>query len=206
MADAPIYLRGMIVRLSTFGLIFGAALALGYLPTGAAADDLEICANQSGDVAIAACSRAIASGRYHGSALAATYYTRGVRYYEKNDLDRAIADFNKAILIFPISNVYVNRGLAWYAKKEYERATADFDEAIKRNPANVDAYKDRGAAWANRGEFGRAIADFDQAIKLDPNDAETYFNRGLAKRDNGDTPGGDADIAAAKKINPEIGN
>jgi hypothetical protein len=41
-------------------------LALAGAPTVAAADDLDSCARQSGDAAIAACSRAIASGEFSG--------------------------------------------------------------------------------------------------------------------------------------------
>jgi hypothetical protein len=42
----------------------------------AAADDADTCAKQSGDAAIAACSRAIASGEFRGEELAKFYILR----------------------------------------------------------------------------------------------------------------------------------
>ena len=70
-----------------------AVVALAGLPTVAAADDADTCAKQSGDVAIAACSRAIASGKFSGEELAAIYVSRGVEYKNKRGLDRAIVGF-----------------------------------------------------------------------------------------------------------------
>jgi tetratricopeptide (TPR) repeat protein len=63
----------------------------------AAADDADACARQSGDAAIAACSRAIASGAFKGEELAKIYANRGVEYKNRRDLDSAIADYNEAI-------------------------------------------------------------------------------------------------------------
>ncbi len=51
------------MRVSSYRLSVGAVLAvLGGLPTVAAADDFDICKEQYGDVGIAACASAIASG------------------------------------------------------------------------------------------------------------------------------------------------
>ena len=52
--------------------------------------DAKICEKASGDEAIAACTRAIATDRGHG--LAVDYNNRGVEYLHKADNDRAIAD------------------------------------------------------------------------------------------------------------------
>ena len=55
----------------------GALLLTGMSESRAAADDAKICAYQSGDVAIAACTRAIKSGKYRGYELAIKYLNRG---------------------------------------------------------------------------------------------------------------------------------
>src|SRR5690242_17752082 len=81
------------------------------MPTFAApADDNQICSQTSGDVAIAACTRAIKSGRFKGNDLARLYVDRGSVYGAKGDTDKAIADFNEAIRLDPtFGPAYYNR-------------------------------------------------------------------------------------------------
>ncbi|WP_027529212.1 tetratricopeptide repeat protein [Bradyrhizobium sp. WSM3983] len=87
--------------------------ALAGMPIVAVADDADTCARQSGDAAIAACSRAIASGEFTGEELAKIYLNRGAEYKNKGDLDRAIADYSEAIRVDPKRvAVYINRGNA----------------------------------------------------------------------------------------------
>ena len=70
-------------------------------PAGAPAEDGRTCARGTGDAGIAVCTREIESGKYRGPALAQRYYNRGVGYYQKEDADRAIADFSEAIGSIP---------------------------------------------------------------------------------------------------------
>ena len=94
----------------------------------AVADDhANTCKQASGDVAIAACTRAIATGRYAGHDLAKLHYDRAVEYANKGDYDRAIADFSAAIRLDPkYDPAFNNRGAAYLAKGENDRAFADF--------------------------------------------------------------------------------
>ena len=104
-----------------------------------AADDADTCKQASGDVAIAACTRAIASDRYAGHDLASLHYDRAVEYANKGDYDRAIADFSSAIhLDATDADTYNNRGAAYLAKGENDRAFADFSEAIRLDPNDDD--------------------------------------------------------------------
>lgn len=77
----------------------GSLLLSGTFESRAAADDSRICAKESGDIAIDACSRAIKSGRYKGHDLARQYLYRGVERRLKQDYDLALADFGDAARI-----------------------------------------------------------------------------------------------------------
>ena len=181
-----------------------AVVALAGLPTVAAADDADTCAKQSGDVAIAACSRAIASGQFSGGELAAIYVSRGVEYKNKRGLDRAVADFDQAIRLDPKNtDVYTIRGMAWEAKGDLDRAIADFDQAIRLDPKNTDAYTVRGTAWEAKGDLDRAIADYDQAIRIDPKKTGAYTVRGVAWAAKGDLDRAIADYDQAIRIDPK---
>ena len=176
-------------------------------PSAAAAapkpDDRRTCAEASGEVAIAACSRVIASGRYRGSDLAKAYFYRGVEYRERGDLDRAIVDYSEAIRFDPkFALAYNNRGLALQDRGELDRAIADYDEAIRFDPKLALPYSNRGLALHQKGELDRALADYDAAIRLDPEFAQAYYNRGLAWQDKGDLDRALADYTQAIKLNP----
>src|SRR5262249_42070343 len=67
--------------------------------TPSPADDRDTCAKESGETAIAACTRAIQSKKFKGRDLAAVYNSRGSAY--GSDLDRAIADYTEAIRLDP---------------------------------------------------------------------------------------------------------
>ena len=60
-----------------------AGLFLSNPAAAAPANDKQTCANVSGDAAIAACGRAIASRKFKGIDLAQLYYNRGVEYAAK---------------------------------------------------------------------------------------------------------------------------
>src|SRR5262249_7560433 len=131
-------------------------------PTAPAdADDADSCAKASGDAAIAACTRAIASGNYHGYALEKLYYDRAVEHHSKRDNELAIADYNEAIRIDPDdADAFYGRGNAWREVGDNARAIADYDEAIRLDPNHAPALNNRGAAWLAKGQSDRAVADF----------------------------------------------
>ena len=100
------------MRLPVCGLIAGALLALA---GPAAADDFDTCYEATGDVAIAACDRAIASGRYSGTKLSQLYNNRGAEYRKKAEYGRAVADSSEAIRLDPNNApAYAQRGTAYY--------------------------------------------------------------------------------------------
>ncbi|GHV79377.1 hypothetical protein AGMMS49944_11680 [Spirochaetia bacterium] len=66
-----------------------------------------------------------------------------LRAGEKGEHDAAIADYSKAISIYPrYTDAYYNCGIAYILKGEqglYDRAKADFAQAYKLDPDDVDA-------------------------------------------------------------------
>jgi lipoprotein NlpI len=153
-----------------------AVVALAGSPMAAAErfDDTDTCVKQSGDVAIAACSRTIVSGEFRGAELAPFYVARGLHYKDNRDLDRAIADLDQAIRLDPKdAGAYGNRGDAWRAKGDLDRAIADYDEAIRINPKNAFWYFNRGVGNLYAGALPKALADLNQASELQPRNPNT---------------------------------
>jgi tetratricopeptide (TPR) repeat protein len=158
------------MRFWKFGLIpLLALIALAVSPRPAAADDYETCEKESGDVAIAACSRALATGRYKGRQLAAIYDNRGVEYANKHDFDRAFADYDEAIRTDPkFAFPYSNRGDARRLNGDVEQGLADLNQAIRLDPNFGNAYYNRGLAWEAKQDLQRALADFKKYAELVP--------------------------------------
>lgn len=173
--------------------------------THARADDADDCVKTTGDTRIAACTRAIESGRWQGANLSWAYNNRGIAKRGKGDLDGAIADYNRAIELNPQSTkAYINRGVAKRGKGHVDGAIADYKRAIELNPQDARAYVHLGEARRVKGDPDGAIVDFNRALKIDPQYARAYGARGAAKRAKGDLDGAIADFTRTIEIDPHL--
>jgi lipoprotein NlpI len=103
------------------------------------------CSDGSSNLQIEACTRMVSSGRYAGHDLAAAYNNRAGAYGAAGELDRAIADYNQAILLdSKYEHAYFNRGVAYLYFGSFPKALADFDQSRTLNAK--DAY---AALWAD---------------------------------------------------------
>jgi tetratricopeptide (TPR) repeat protein len=167
--------------------------------------DVDRCLSGTGDQRIAACTRAIASGRLQGNDLAVKYMNRGVAYKDKGELDRATSDLDEAIRLNPnFADAYRNRGITYSDKGDFDHAIADLDEAVGIAPEFAGLYVGRGAIYGLKEDYDHAISDLNEAIRLDATLAPAYLFRGLAKLAKGDSAGGNADIAKAKQLDPNV--
>ena len=139
----------------------------------------------------------------HGNAKYFVY--RAGFWAGKGDLDRALSDYDAAILLDSVNiAAFHGRGLLRWRRGEAELALADFDQAIRLSFVDPKIYLDRGQIWYERGRYDRAIADFNQAIKLAPYLASAYSYRGTALRRKGEFKNAIADLDQAIRLNPAI--
>jgi tetratricopeptide (TPR) repeat protein len=175
-------------------------------PPAAAApvNGMEACLRESGDTAIAACTRAIASGRHKGADLAQLHYNRGVEYSGKGDIERAIVDYSAAIRLDPrFVPPLINRGMSYVEKENYDRGIADYNEALRLDRNQPLIFINRGSAYLAKGDYDRAIADYNEAIRLDPKDVSAFVGRGDAYQLKGDTERAIAEYGEALRIEPK---
>jgi len=107
-----------------------------------------------------------------------TYMERGIGYFETGDYDRAIADYNQAIIICSnMAATNASRDITCEKKGEYDQIIAMIMPAACRASASFSlsydqiitmcmpaAYVKRGTAYRFKGDYDRAIADYTQAI------------------------------------------
>jgi len=92
----------------------------------------------SPEAAISGCTAVINSGREWGRSLSIAYMSRGLAYKANGDLDRALADYTKAIELDPKdAYAYYNRGLHYRAKGDLDHAIADYRKAIELDPKDA---------------------------------------------------------------------
>ena len=144
-------------------IVVAASLALA--AAAHAADDFKICVDESGDVAIDACTRVIGSGRAPRAQVIESYRNRGVEWFIKKEYDKAIADATAAIkLAKDHSPSYYLRFRSYEAKGDEEHAKADLEQAISTD-FNVEAYYSRGERKEKAGDTKGAIADYKAALE-----------------------------------------
>ncbi len=109
------------------------------------------------------------------------YGNRGVSFTEIGDLNKALEDYNRAIVLDPFyTGIYFERGLVFAEMRQFDKAVADFDKAITldqygaKSDVGVQFYfLHRGLAYLEMQQPGPAVSDFKHACELGSNKACT---------------------------------
>lgn len=108
------------------------------------------------------------------------YNNRGMKYMERNELDKAISDFTKAFSMDKSEiTALTNRAIAYAKKGDFYHATEDANINIKLDPKKVESYYLRGLIYLMDNKSESALADFNKAIDIDPNYTAAISKRNL---------------------------
>jgi curved DNA-binding protein CbpA/Tfp pilus assembly protein PilF len=138
-------------------------------------------------------------------ATASSYRESAIEWSRKGDLDRAIADLERAIELAPgDAKAYHQRGNAWGLKGDVDRALADYDRALRFAPNDSAVFHDRGLMWQRNMELDKALVDLDRAVRMSFTDPQVYSDRGAVWFEKGRYDRALADLDQAIKINPRL--
>jgi curved DNA-binding protein CbpA/Tfp pilus assembly protein PilF len=138
-------------------------------------------------------------------ATASSYRESAIEWSRKGDLDRAIADLERAIELAPEdAGAYRQRGNAWGLKGDVDRALADYDRALRIAPNDSAVFHDRGLMWQWNKELDKALVDLDRAVRMSFTDPQVYSDRGAVWFEKGRYDRALADLDQAIKINPRL--
>ena len=192
--------RSFIARLLLAGL-FCVALSAEAL---AKKDPWPVCRDGAPEARIAACTEILARGskQTKRNQLAA-YINRSSAYQAAGDLDRAIADLDKALRLNPKSPLALTKRAAIHQEKgDLDRAIADYSSALRLDKNLPVAYRGRAKAYQAKGDLDKALSDFGEALRIDPQSAALYAERGAAYQAQNNLDLALADFSKAAEIDP----
>ncbi|MHC6202406.1 tetratricopeptide repeat protein [Breznakiellaceae bacterium SP9] len=101
----------------------------------------------------------------------------GFNYYQQQNYDRAIAEYDTALLIDPSYTNAITR------KREAQKAKLDQAERERQANAKMeaDARVRAGDSYQALEQYNRAIAEYDAALLIDPKNYEAFTKRQTAQ-------------------------
>jgi tetratricopeptide (TPR) repeat protein len=107
-------------------------------------------------------------------------YEKGIKLGEKQQFDKALISFNRAIEQFPeYFQAFTQRGHLRVSMGQIEEAEKDFDQALELNPQYEPALRGTGICKIREGKYAEALRDLDQAVTKEPRDASAYLFLGF---------------------------
>jgi curved DNA-binding protein CbpA len=133
------------------------------------------------EAAIESVTRRQPAGALPLPATASSYRDSAMDWSRKGDLDRAIADLERAIELAPQDpEAYRQRGNAWGRKGDVDQALADYDRALRIAPKDSAIFHDRGLMWQRNKDLDKALVDLDHAVRMSFTAPEIFTGQAYA--------------------------
>lgn len=114
------------------------------------------------------------------------YNNRGDYYYRQKQYDKAVADFNAALKIYPeFARAYRNLAKVDRDRGRPAAAIESLSRAISLKPTDAESYLKRGDLYYKTKAYDKALADSEKAISLDADNFNAYLNRSAALNELG---------------------
>lgn len=129
------------------------------------------------------------------------YARRAWGYYDGDQYDAAVKDFDKAISLSPRkkASLFNGRARVNYMLDQNLKALSDINEAIALDPQREVFYDKRGDVYKELGKNKEALADYSKAIELADSPNMTLLTRAELYESMNDSARAKADYDAAIK-------
>lgn len=107
------------------------------------------------------------------------YYNLGIIYFNTDQYDQALGQFNKIISALPnFDKPYYGRGLIYEQQKKYDLAIKDFEKVTEFNPNDPKPYYYLGKISILDNKFIEAKKYLDKSVSINPDYAPAYYEYG----------------------------
>ena len=122
--------------------------------------------------AAATYTKALAESKKPEKAEWPTYYFRGISYERDKHWDQAVADFRKALTLFPDQPLVLNYlGYSWVDRGEnLDEAFKMLHKAVEARPSDGYIVDSLGWGYYKLGKYEEAVKELERAIDLKPGD------------------------------------
>jgi tetratricopeptide (TPR) repeat protein len=108
------------------------------------------------------------------------WYARGLRAYRREQYDRALAAWHRAVEIVPWHpSAHYNLGVLHAKSGRLDEAIAEYERAVELNPRSAKAYFNLGNACLANAEYRRAARAYEAATRTPRGHARSHFNLGI---------------------------
>lgn len=127
---------------------------------------------------------------------------RALVFYEDEQPQRALDDYDKAAEIEERPEIFANRGVARFQTGDVEGAKEDLDHALDLDDESVPAYLNRALVRQATGDLAGAFDDYDTVLEIDPENADAYASRGYLRLEQGELDAAVSDFREATELRP----
>jgi tetratricopeptide (TPR) repeat protein len=111
-----------------------------------------------------------------------SYVVRGLRAFEEQDYDLAIAQLERAVEVgvskYSLEEVYSVLGRAYESTNQFNKAIDAHQKALEINPKYYKAWVNLGVAYRLNGNLEEAERSYNQALSIESNYAELHASLG----------------------------
>ena len=134
------------------------------------------------------------------------WLSRGSYYFNSQQYDQAISDYNKAFELNPNSVVVLtNRAKYYVLNGEYSLALADLNKASAIDPNNGELYSLQGSTLLQQKNMQKALELFQKAETLGYGSFGMFNNRGIIHYQRQEFRKAIADFDKAREFEPQNG-
>lgn len=116
------------------------------------------------------------------------HFSRGMTEFERDNLNAALAEFNRAKALNPnYGEAYSGMALVFAKRGDFKKAYELADEGIGKNDKSLDCriIKGRVITMERKGDdwVEKAAKEFDRAIKINPNSSKAWYYLGITYKE-----------------------